>query len=228
LEAVLGRGFAGIVQCDGYAAYESYARSHGVLLAACWAHVRRKFYEAREYDTLMLEALGLIARLYAVEKRLREAGAPWDQRREVRQAQSAPILETLHARLLDWQVRDRFLPGSCAGKAISYTLGLWDKLCLFIDKGNLEIDNNLCENVIRPSAVGKKNWLFIGDGGAGQTSAILFTLVNECNRLGLNPQDYLTRALQLLPQAMTSDIPGLTPSGLAPLLSPSGRLDQAA
>lgn len=221
LDDVLGSRFEGILQCDGYAAYDSHARKRGLILAACWAHARRKFHQAKDYDPGMLDVLGRIGSLYAIEERLRRAAASAEERLRVRQLQSVPILEALHELLTDWQTRGRFLPRSSAGEAISYTLSLWKKLCLFAHDGRIEIDNNLCENAIRPTAVGKKNWLFIGAEGAGQNSAILFTLVAECRRLGLNPQDYFTAALTRLPSANTSDVAKLTPEALAPLLRPS-------
>jgi transposase len=215
LEEVLGVEFSGVIQCDGYAAYESYARTHGLEVAACWAHARRKFYEAKDHHPAMLEVLNLIGRLYGIEKRLRDGGADPASRERVRQRESGPLLAQIHQLLLGWQLRDRFLPGSSAGKAISYTLGLWEKLTLFAGRAEIEIDNNLVENIIRPTAVGKKNWLFIGDEAAGQTSAIHFTLINECRRLGLDPQDYYTRTLEKLPRSTTGDLPNLTPAALA-------------
>lgn len=218
LDDVLRTAFKGVLQCDGYAAYESYARKRGLDLAACWAHARRKFHQAKDYDPGMVEVLGRIGRLYAIEERLRLAGASVDERLRVRQLESVPILNALHELLIDWQTRGRFLPRSSAGEAIAYTLKLWEKLCRFAHDGRIEIDNNLCENAIRPTAVGKKNWLFIGAEGAGQNSAILFTLVAECRRLGLNPQDYFTAALTRLPAATTSDVPNLNPEALAPFL----------
>lgn len=221
LDDVLGPGFGGVLQCDGYAAYESHARKRGLVVAACWAHARRKFHQARDYDPAMVDVLGRIGRLYAIEKRLRLAAASPDERLRVRRRESLPILEALHEMLTHWQARGRFLPRSSAGEAIAYTLGLWKKLCLFAHDGRLEIDDNLVENAIRPTAVGKKNWLFIGADGAGQNSAILFTLVAECRRLGLNPQDYFTAALTRLPAATTGDVPSLTPEALAPLLLPA-------
>jgi len=227
LDHVLGTGFRGVVQCDGYAAYESHARKRGLALAACWAHARRKFHAAKEYDPAILQVLSLIGRLYSIEERLRLAAASPDQRLRVRQRESLPILETLHDLLTTWQTRGRFLPRSSAGEAIAYTLGLWEKLCRFAHDGRLEIDNNLCENAIRPTAVGKKNWLFIGAEGAGQNSAILFTLVAECRRLGLNPQDYFTAALTRLPSANTSDVAKLTPEALAPMLRGSEQASTA-
>lgn len=213
LSSVLGENFSGIIQCDGYSAYQLHATGRPITLAACWAHARRKFFEARDYDPAMLQILDLIGSLYAIEERLRVAAASTHERQRVRQNQSAGIVGQIHGELI--ALRDRFLPKSCAGKAIAYTLGLWDKLTVYLGDGRLEIDNNLVENAIRPTALGKKNWLFIGDKDAGQMSAILFTLMAECRRLSLDPHVYLTKALTCIPAATTSDVPGLTPSALA-------------
>jgi transposase len=221
MDHVLGPDFDGVLQCDGYAAYESHARKHGLVIAGCWAHARRKFHAAKDYDPGMVEILQRIAQLYRIEERLRLAAASPVERFRVRQRESVPILDALHASLIDWQNRGRFLPRSSAGEAINYTLSLWKKLCLFAHDGRIEIDNNLCENAIRPTAVGKKNWLFIGAEGAGQNSAILFTLVAECRRLGLNPQEYFTLALTRLPSATTGNVSSLTPEALSSLLQPT-------
>jgi hypothetical protein len=218
LDDVLGAHFAGLLQCDAYVAYETYAREQNLVLAACWAHARRKFHQAKDYDDGMVDVLSRIGRLYAIEERLRRAAARVEDRLRVRQQESLPILNALHELLTQWKARQRYLPKSSAGRAITYTLGIWNKLCLFAHDGRIEIDNNLAENVIRPTAIGKKNWLFIGAEGAGQNSAILFTLVAECRRLGLNPQDYFTTALTRLPSASTSTVGQLTPEALAPLL----------
>ena len=107
-------------------------------------------------------------------------------------------------------------------------LGLWPQLQVYVDHGHVEIDNNLVENAIRPTALGKKNWLFIGAEGAGQNSAILFTLVQECRRLGLNPQDYFTLALSRIPCATNHTVGQLTPQALAPLLQARPQVAAAA
>lgn len=218
LDDVLGSHFEGLLQCDAYVAYETYARKRDLVLAACWAHARRKFHQAKDYDAGMVEVLARIGKLYVIEERLRRAAASVEDRLRVRQQESLPILNALYELLTEWKVRQRYLPKSSAGQAIAYTLGIWNKLCIFARDGRIEIDNNLTENVIRPTAIGKKNWLFIGAEGAGQNSAILFTLVAECRRLELNPQDYLTTALTRLPSATTSNVGQLTPEALAPLL----------
>src|SRR6202012_406201 len=94
----------------------------------------------------------------------------------------------------------RYLPQSLMGKALNYALNQWPALLLFLDDGRLEIDNNLVENAIRPTAVGKKNWLFIGAAEAGERSAIIYTVIESCRRRGMDPYTYLRDVLSLLPQ----------------------------
>jgi hypothetical protein len=101
------------------------------------------------------------------------------------------------------------------GKAIAYTLGQWDGLVVYLGDGRVEIDNNLVENSIRPTAIGKKNWLFVGDEGAGDRSAILYTVVESCRRRGIDPLEYLRDVLDRLPSTLDKDLDALTPSGWA-------------
>ena len=111
--------------------------------------------------------------------------------------------------------KHRYLPQSLMGKAIAYALGQWHSLQLFLEDGRLEIDNNLVENAIRPSAVGKKNWLFIGDAEAGERGAILYTIVESCRRRGLNPFDYLRDVFTRLPSMTNWQVKNITPDAWA-------------
>ena len=97
------------------------------------------------------------------------------------------------------------------GQAIDYTLGQWPTLEVFLGDGRVEIDNNLVENAIRPTAIGKKNWLFIGDAGAGERSAIIYTIIESCRRREIDPYTYLRDVLTRLPKMTTSQIPDVTP-----------------
>jgi transposase len=203
--------FAGKVQCDGYGAYGSYAKDHKkIVLAACWAHARRKFFEAREESPRFAGfVLNQIGHLYKIEEELRTHRAGPRLRHAVRAAQSGMILERIHRVLL--RKRTLYLPQGQMGKAIAYALGLWEELMRFRDDGRLEIDNNLVENAIRPTAVGKKNWLFIGHPEAGDRSAIIYTLLENCKRLGINPQEYLHDVLTKLPSMTNMQTHELTP-----------------
>lgn len=112
------------------------------------------------------------------------------------------------------------------GKAIDYTLKQWPQLMVYLDHGQVEIDNNLVENVIQPTALGKKNWLFIGHCDAGQVSAILYTIVENCRRLKLNPETYLRDVLARLPHATNHTVQALTPKAWA--VTPAPALPLAA
>ena len=106
----------------------------------------------------------------------------------------------------------QYLPQSGMGKAINYSLGLWKALSLYLDNGLLEIDNNLVENAIRPTALGKKNWLFFGSEDSGQRSAIIYTLVENCKRQGIDPVEYLKDVLSRLPGMKMNEVESLTPA----------------
>ena len=220
LEKIIPVDFDGTIQCDGYSAYRTFAKRHGqpVTLAACWAHARREFIEASQTGAHKADALlivRLIAHLYAIEARLRESQASAKLRLLARQVESAPVLERIRAVLERWTKHRRHLPKSQMGKAIHYTLTLWDQLKVFADDGRLEIDNNQVENAIRPTAVGKKNWLFIGEAQAGERGAIIFTVIEACRRRGLDPFEYLRDVFTRMPTMAAKDYPSLLPQAHA-------------
>jgi len=217
LDNVLPVDFKGTVQCDGYAAYASFARrKEHIQLAACWAHARRKFYEGREQDPCMAAwLLRQIGHLYRLERQLRLTRTGPQGRRALRAHQARPIYQRLQRVLIHLKRKKRYLPRSRMGQAIDYTLNLWPLLGVYLDDGRIEIDQNLCENAIRPTALGKKNWLFIGDAEAGERSMIIYTIVECCRRRGLNPYAYLRDILTRLPNATNWQIADLTPEAWA-------------
>jgi transposase len=218
LDNIIPADFSGTIQCDGYEAYDCFARRRGerIVLAGCLAHVRRKFYEAR--DTAPKVA-GFILRhfqnLYALEAQLRTARAGPNLRQAERASLSQPVLARLHRALVRLKTKRRYLPRSLMGKAIDYALGQWPALLIFLEDGRLEIDNNLIENAIRPTAIGKKNWLFIGDAEAGERSAIIYTLIECCRRRGLDPFAYLRDVFTRLPSMTNWQVKDLTPEAWA-------------
>lgn len=207
--------FRGQLQTDGYNVYESLARERGdeLILIGCWAHARRGFHEALSESRAAAWIVGQIGKLYAIEKHLREKKAGPQLRAALREWQSRPILQRLR-RALEL-VRRRVLPKSLLGQAIDYTLARWTALTRYVADGRLEIDNNQCENVIRPTAIGKKNFLFVGHPEAGQRSAIIYSVLGSCRRHGINPAQYLRALFERLPKAKTSEIKTLTPSAWA-------------
>jgi len=217
LEDLLG-GFRGILQCDGYSAYGTHAARHsGITLAACWAHARRKFHEAFQTgQKLAAGPLKAIATLYAVEKELRQSRAGPEERAAIRQRDSATILESLRRDLVQLRGHPSVLPKSPLGRAIDYTLGLWSRLEVFLSHGQVEIDNNPIENSIRPTAVGKKNWLFVGGEDTGERSAIIYTIIESAKRHGHEPYAYLKDLLERLPSTTTCGLEALLPSNWQP------------
>jgi hypothetical protein len=184
------RGYRGYLQADAYAAYDAMFKNpeRDLTEVACWAHARRYFFEAQTSDlcraTVMLAYVQL---LYEVEREARNATA--EQRRELRQAKSLPILKDienyLHAQ------KSKVLPKNAMGVAIDYTLSNWEALLRYTEDGDLEIDNNGAERSLRPIVVGRHNWLFYGSDKGGRTAAVLSSLIATCKRLRVEPFAYL-------------------------------------
>jgi transposase len=208
------KDFRGKLQTDGYSVYESLAKARGDLtLVGCWAHARRGFHEALAETKLAAWFVRQIGQLYAVEKELREQKAGPQLRAATRAWQSQPVLDRLH-RAMEL-IRTKTLPQGLLGQAIDYALKRWDALSRFVEDGSLEIDNNLIENSIRPSALGKRNWMFIGHPEAGDRSAVIYTLLGSCRRQGINPVHYLKDLFTRLPAAKITQIKEFTPTAWA-------------
>jgi transposase len=218
LDKILPVDFKGTVQCDGYSAYRSFAngRDGAVELAGCWAHVRRKFHEALEQSPQTAGwLLRQIQHLYRVEARLREQRAGPKLRVAVRAHESRPIVERLERALIRLKAGGRHLPQSLLGIALDYALGQWRTLDVYLGDGRVEIDNNLVENAIRPTALGKKNWLFMGEAEAGERGAIIYSVIESCRRRGIDPCAYLKDVLTRLPTMTNHQIPEVTPEAWA-------------
>jgi hypothetical protein len=162
-----------------------------------------------------------IQHLYQIESRLREQRAGPRLRLAVRAHQSRPLLNRIHQALARLKLARRYLPQSPLGSALDYTLSQWPLLEIFAGDGRIEIDNNLVENAIRPTAIGKKNWLFIGEAAAGEGGAILYTIVESCHRRDLDPSAYLRDVLARLPHMTNWQIKEVTPEAWAKAQKPS-------
>jgi transposase len=203
-----------IIQCDGYVAYPAWARDKSwIVLMGCHAHVRRKFFEAKDQSPKLVGwILRQLAHLYRVEQKLRESGARPVLREALRASQSRLIHQRLKKLFNKLALRKSILPKSQLGKAISYAINQWDRLVVYLSDGRIEIDNNLVENAIRPTKLGAKNWLFIGREASGQKSAILYTIVENCRRLGINPREYVEDVLTRLPSMKANEVIEITPA----------------
>jgi transposase len=208
--------FKGYLQRDGYGVYGSLARDKLELVAVgCWAHVRRKFVEAlADQRQEALPIVNELRKLYLIERHARNEDLTADQRRHLRQELSLPILTALKPMVQS--AKERVLPQSPVGKAAKYCLAEWPALNTYLSDGRLEIDNNLTENAIRPSAVGKKNWLFIGHPEAGWRSAVVYSIIVSCQRRRIDEWQYLQDVLTRIPAMQQSDISSLVPANWKP------------
>ncbi len=184
--------FTGYLQADAYSGYdglyEDFERE--VIEVACWAHTRRKFYEAQSSDLMRSTVmLAYIRLLYDVEREARDMKLDGKERLALRQAKSVPILDDIKAYLEREQ--PKVLPKSPEGQAIAYALSNWEALVRYSEDGDLEIDNNGAERSLRGVAVGRKNWLFFGSDNGGRTAAVLTSFIATCKRLNIDPFAYL-------------------------------------
>jgi transposase len=199
-------GYYGILVTDGYGAYDGVAEALGLTHAGCMAHCRRYFDEAKKVGSEAGQAkvaLEFIGRLSMIERSLWERDHPLtpEQRVEIRQQRSAPIMQDFHA----WieALAPKVLPESRIGKAVYYTLGQWQKLCVFLTHGEAPMTNNRVENAIRPFALGRKGWLFADTIKGATASANLYSLVETCKANGIEPHAYLTFLFERLPHLKT-------------------------
>ena len=203
-----------IIQCDGFSAYRAWAKDKPwITLMGCHSHMRRKFFEAKDQSPRLVGwILRQIAHLYQIEERLRDGKAGPALREAVRASQSRMIHRRLKKLIERLASRKSILPKSLLGKAVSYALKQWANLEVYLGDGRVEICNNLVENAIRPTKLGAKNWLFIGCEGAGQKAAILYTIVENCRRLGINTREYLEDVLTRLPEMKANEAASLIPA----------------
>ena len=207
----LGR-FQGILQTDGYVAYESVG-GDGMVHACCWAHSRRKVFDALKLnpdDRLATQLVSRIDELFEIDAKAREAGMDVVARHALRQEQSRPLLAVLKAEME--RAQSTVLPASALGKAISYTLSLWDKLTRFLEYPEIELSNNLAENSMRPVAIGRKNWIHVGSEHAGPKVAAILSVLESCRRLKLPVRDYLTSVLPGLAKLPVQRVGQYTPA----------------
>jgi hypothetical protein len=187
------RDFQGILQADGYAGFNKIYEEGWVKEAACWAHVRRKFYDLQQAHASPIadEALKRIGALYVIEAEVR--GRTPDERRAVRQERARPLLDSMHAWLQN--TLGKLSKKSEVASAIGYALGRWPALLRYCDDGRVEIDNNAAERALRAVALGRKNYLFAGSDSGGERAAAIYSLIGSAKLSGINPEAYLRHVL---------------------------------
>jgi transposase len=185
--------FRGTLQADAFPGFNRLYEKGRIVEAACWAHVRRKFYDLFEAHAspIAKEALDRIAALYGIEKEIR--GRPPDERRQIRNARARPLLDSLNA----WfkESLSKLSKKSEVTLAIHYALGRWTQLLRYLNDGGLEIDNNAAERALRTVALGRKNYLFVGSNAGGERAAAMYSLLGSAKLNGLDPEAYLSHVL---------------------------------
>ena len=218
LEELLPEDWSGHIICDGYAVYDKLRkdRPQNITLCACLAHVRRKFYEAQAHAPAATHfILRQIQLLYDIEARLKAERASPRQIKRRREVESQPIYHRLKKLLDRYASKRTHLPQSKMGQAIHYALGQWADLLPVLQHGHLPIDNNPVEREIRPTAIGKKNYLFFGPGESGQVSAGYYSLIATAKHHGLDPFKYLEDLFEALPSLVTPQQSAWLPAAYA-------------
>jgi transposase len=190
------KGFRGYLQADAYGGYDGiYLDSAGAIVeVACWAHCRRYWWKAREQDIDRAHyVLAVIGRLYEVERAAREVDAA--TRANLRIEHATPLLTGLKS----WLDEQQFLPKSLIGQAATYTRNQWEALNRYLEDGDLSIDNNVSERAVKPVAIGRKAWLFVGSPPAGRRAAVLMSLIASCKDNRVEPWAYLRDLFTRLP-----------------------------
>ncbi|MGB8325389.1 MAG: IS66 family transposase [Candidatus Acidiferrum sp.] len=205
--------FRGILQADGYAGFEQIYEGGHIQEAACWAHVRRKFYDLEQAHKSLVakEALERIGALYVVESDIN--GRSPEERREIRNTRSRPVLESLKQWLEE--TLSKLSKKSDTAVAVRYALGRWDALMRYCDDGRLEIDNNAAERALRAVALGRKNYLFAGSDRGGESAAAIYSLIGTAKLNGIDPESYLRNVLSRISDHPINRIVELLPWNLA-------------
>jgi hypothetical protein len=216
------REFRGWLQADAYAGFNRlYKEDHRIQEVACWAHVRRKFYDLQQAHTspIASEALERIAALYVIEKEIR--GRPPDERHQVRTTRARLLLQSLH----DWfEVSlTKLSHKSDTTAAIRYALGLWQVLTCYCDDGRLEIDNNAAERALRAVALGRKNYMFAGSDAGGDRAAAIYSLIGSAKLNGIDPEAYLREVLTRIADHPITRIEELLPWNIAASQPPASQ-----
>ena len=207
------QGFSATLVSDDFAGYHAL-QAQGVTPALCMAHARRKLYEAHAFNgsPIAARAVALIAKLYEVEREVRELQP--EARRLWREQHAKPVAQALHTWLAEQ--RPKLAKADVTAKAIDYSLSNWRGLTRYLDDGNVPIDNNAAENAVRPLAIGRKNWLFIGSQQAGERAAVVLSLIESAKLNGHDPWAYLKDVFERLPTLKQRDLALLLPHNWRP------------
>jgi len=206
------RDYTGYLQADAYNGYDKLYKNYDIIEVACMAHARRKFAEVAREDSKNLSALNYIGKLYGIERKIKDLNPI--AKEAMRKRYAKPILKEYKKWLVAKSLR--VLPKSPFGEAIAYNLNHWVALTRYLGNGILDIDNNRAERLMRPIAIGRKNWVFTGSDRGGDAAATIYSLIETCKLNNINPYDYLRDVLTRLPNTLNRDIKTLLPYNWKP------------
>ncbi len=198
------------MHADAYAGYQEIYETRDVIEVACWAHARRKFFDARLSAVGPAhQAMAMIKQLYAIEREAKEEELEAEAIHALRQEQSVPLLD----RFRTWADEQAItaLPKSPIGDALQYVLRRWESFTRYTTDGRLAIDNNVAERALRCVAIGRKNWMFCGSDRGGRTAAILFSMIASCKRHDVDAYAWLRDVLERIATIRMSELPMLLP-----------------
>ena len=204
------KGFNGVVHSDKYGAYETMAHQKQFIWCPCWAHIRRKFFEAEHGDKEFREMiLNKIRELFEIEE------VCWtlspDDRIEMRQKSAVPIIDELSLAIKNKLIQGKILAKSNFKEALGYYYSLIPFLKNYTEHPWARLDNNVCERAVRPLAIGRKNWLFLGNHEGGEAAAISLSLIQTCRALKINPRIYLESVMKQIMSYPANKVADLLP-----------------
>jgi hypothetical protein len=194
-ETLLGN-YTGLLHSDKYEAYVKQAKKQGIIWCPCYAHIRRKFIEAEAKDPIRDWVLEKIRALFLLERRAWESSP--EKRLEIRLQEEVPIIHELIDKMKERLIKGDLLPKSKLREALGYFCGLIPYLKNYTTHPEARLDNNVAERAIRPLAIGRKNWLFVGSEGGAEAAAVILSLIQTCRSLQINPRDYLEDVMRKL------------------------------
>lgn len=204
--------YQGILQTDGYSGYNNLRARDNIIAIGCWAHCRRYFTDVVKISNKSGKAHEIvkwIGKLYQIEAEAREQNLTFESRKDLRQSQAPPILKKIREKI----TKATPLPKSALGKAITYALNHWEYLTRYVDNGEAEIDNNLIENQIRPFALGRRNWLFLGNEKSAKRASFFYSIIQTCRINNIDPRKYLIYVLSKATEIRRGEI---NPTNLLP------------
>ena len=206
------KDFKGYLQTDAYSGYNGVTKKEGNTSLGCWGHARRKYVDVVKISQKpgkAAEIVGVIKGLYKIEEDMKERKLTPEEVKIIRQEKSKPILEELKK-----QLQKLILlvpPKNPLAKAIGYTLNNWKPLTVYLEDGRLDIDNNAAERAIRPFAIGRKNWLFMGNPKGAEAAAVIYSLIETAKGNGIEPYKYLRHVLETIPSIAPENLSSLLP-----------------